>query len=152
MNDERKEWKAVPVYKQSMEYAREHNELPLYEASAEANRSCKRMIEDEIKSGLVTKEKEHQAALRIFDMYGKERPMQLLANTLQKRINGHISQGNARWAEEYEILPDRSSAGFLCNDRNEWLVIDAHPSILNDLVTAAINAKSQCAESGEKQS
>lgn len=149
MNEANKDWRRAPVYTRSIEYAREHKELNQYEKSAEANRACKRMIEDEIQKGLVTREAEIQAVQEVFDVFGEERTMRLLANTLQKSISGHFNQSNVKWAESIEIEPDITSSGFLGNDRNAWLMIESHPSILNDFVSAAIGEQRKHAEHGE---
>ena len=150
MIEVKKDWKAIPVYTQSMEYAREHNERLMYEESGEANRSCKRMIEDEIQRGLVTRDAEIQAVQRVFDAFGEERTMRLLANTLQKTTNNYFDKNNIKWAESIEIVPDITSTGFLGNDRNAWLIIETHPAILNDFVSTAISVQGKKTEqSGE---
>lgn len=96
----------IPVYKNSAEYAREHEELPLYRKSNSTNMDCKKAIEDAIhanyKNNILNSK---EVACQIAGEFGMERMVYVLANTVrEKDHDGRISQVNKEWAKTIPIL------------------------------------------------
>lgn len=125
----------IPVYKDSAEYAREHEELPLYRKSNRANMGCKKAIEDAIHANykdniLNCKEVTRQ----ISDEFGIERMVYVLANTVrEKDHDGRISQANKEWAKTIPVSQEQDAWG---QSRNCYFVVDqAHTGLVDLLVT-----------------
>ena len=102
----------IPVYKQSAEYAIEHDELPAYRESFRVNMACRDALESAIH------ESYHdycldtgKAAAQVAAQFGMERVAYVLANTVRAfDHDGRISRDNKAWAQTVPV----------CTDADEW--------------------------------
>ena len=103
----------IPVYKQSAEYAIEHDELPVYRESFRVNMACRDALESAIH------ESYHdycldtgKAAAQVAAQFGMERVAYVLANTVRAfDHDGRISRDNKVWAQTVPV----------CTDADEWV-------------------------------
>ena len=131
---ETKDWKTVPVYRHTGEYARFNGELNAYRASAEANQACKAAIEQIIRENFDGIRLPGGLAEQIIDQFGEERVAYLLANTVQqKHYDGRFGRDNKNWAASIPILPDIGYG----HDRNIHFVIETHPAVLDGFIRHA---------------
>lgn len=125
----------TPVYKQTAEYAREHDELPLYRESNKVNIACKKAIEDAIRSNYANNCLNTKAVSeQIKEQFGTERMSYVLANTVQaKDWDGRISAKNKAWAKTVPVCQEKDTWG---GNRNAYFVVDqAHPGLVDLFVT-----------------
>lgn len=115
-----------PVYRQTAEYAREHNELEQYRESYRLNTECKRFMEQEISKafdGMRLANGPEEAAL---EKYGADRVVYVVANTLQQlEYDGRFSRTNKEWAAGINITPA---------ENNVYLTMTTHPAVLDGFV------------------
>ena len=106
----------VPLYTGSREYARVHDEIPLWRESINENICCKQAIENAIRQN--------------FDgiqEFGYDRVEYVLANTLhQLSYDGRFSWSNKEWGENIEIPDDH---------RNCEFCVGSHPAVLDGFIT-----------------
>ncbi len=138
------------LYTHNAEYAREHDELPLYRASNKANIECKKAIEDAINNNYRDNRLDSAAVFKqVSDDFGKDRVIFVLANTVRfKDWDGRISDRNKAWAKTVPVEENKDAWG---QDRNCYFVVDqAHPGLVDLLVTHVRKAlekeKEQAAE------
>lgn len=127
--------KNTPVYKQTAAYAREHDELPLYRESRQANIVCKEAIETAIREHYSGNCLDSAAASRqVGEKFSMERIAYVLANTVQEKDwDGRISPANKAWAKTVPVTPDTDAWG---QNRNCYFVVDqAHPGLVDLFVT-----------------
>ena len=122
----------TPLYRHDAAYAREHDELPLYRESYQANIACKEAIEEAISENYGNNRLNSQA---VFDAvsaeFSMERIQYVLANTVQyKDWDGRISRANREWAQTVPVVPNPDSWG---GDRNCYFVVDRPHTGLTDL-------------------
>ena len=115
------------LYPQSVVYAREHQELPLWRESWKTNVACKNAIEEAIRrdfDGMYLKE---SCAQSVIAEFGYKRVNLVLANTLQEKSDdGRFSRNNKAWAQKTFIQPDR--------EHNYTFAVDSHPAVLDGFV------------------
>ena len=123
----------IPVYKQSAEYAIEHDELPVYRESFRVNMACRDALETAIH------ESYHdycldtgKASAQVAAQFGMERVAYVLANTVRAfDHDGRISRDNKAWAQTVPITENPDAWG---TDRNCYLAINSHSGLV-DLFT-----------------
>ena len=101
------------VYRQSVTYAREHNELPQYRESYRLNERCR----DEIDAALAQRFDGMRlgagAVEQVVAEYGLERTKYVLAAAIQIRDgDGRISRTNREWADSIRTIKDIDERGF----------------------------------------
>ena len=122
----------TPVYKQSAEYAREHDELELYRASNKANTACKEAIEKAISDHYYDNVLNREAVTQVTEQFGYERTMHVLAITiLQKDWDGRFSNENKAWAKTVPVVENPDAWG---TDRNCYFAVNSHSGLV-DLFT-----------------
>lgn len=128
---EKKFSKETPVYRHDAAYAREHEELPLYRASGQANIACKEAIEDAINAHYKENRLDVQAVLEAVGAdFSMERIQYVLANTVQaKNWDERFSRENRAWAQTVPVVPNPDAWG---GDRNCYFVVDRSHSVLTD--------------------
>ena len=132
---EKKFAKGMPVYRHDAAYAREHDELPLYRESYQANIACKEAIEKAINDNYGNNRLNSQAVMEMLSAeFSIERIQYVLANTVQyKDWDGRISRANREWAQTVPVIPNPDSWG---GDRNCYFVVDqAHTGLVDLFVT-----------------
>lgn len=123
----------TPLYHYPGSYASEHNELPLYRESFQANVACKEAIEAAIDKHYNNNSLGEEAAKEVVQEFGFERTMYVLANTVRhKDWDGRFSQGNKNWAKTVPVYEDMDGFG---HDRCTYFVVDrSHPGLTNIFV------------------
>ena len=125
----------IPVYKQSAEYAIEHDELPVYRESFRVNMACRDALESAIH------ESYHdycldtgKAAAQVAAQFGMERVAYVLANTVRAfDHDGRISRDNKAWAQTIPVCADADEWG---QERSRYfLVSQVNPGLVNLLVS-----------------
>ena len=125
----------IPVYKQSAEYAIEHDELPAYRESFRINMACRDALEKAIH------ESYHdycldtgKAAAQVAAQFGMERMTYVLANTVRAfDHDGRISRDNKAWAQTIPVCADADEWG---HERSRYfLVSQVNPGLVNLLVS-----------------
>ena len=132
---EQKFTKDTPVYRHDAAYAREHDELPQYRASNQANIACKEAIEKAIGDNYRDNRLNSQAVMEAVGAdFSMDRISYVLANTVQfKDWDGRISHANKDWAKTMPIVPNADAWG---GDRNCYFVVDqAHTGLVDLFVT-----------------
>ncbi|MBR3740001.1 MAG: DUF3849 domain-containing protein, partial [Clostridia bacterium] len=106
MNEKEKDWKTVPIYKESGLTARENNELDVFQASNAANKACAEAIENAITEnwdGVMLKD---GCVQPVMEQFGEQRLMFVLANALQLHaMDGRFSRENLAWAQMVQVEP-----------------------------------------------
>ena len=126
---------SIPVYKQSAEYAIEHDELPVYRESFRANMACRDALETAIH------ESYHdycldtgKASAQVAAQFGMERVAYVLANTVRAfEHDGRISRDNKAWAQTVPVCTDADEWG---HERSRYfLVSQVNPGLVDLLVS-----------------
>ena len=123
---QREATRAIPLYQQSGEYAREHGELDAFRASRRANEACRDAIEAAIQDGY---DGMHLNAdvKGVLAEFGSERVSHVLAATLQdKTWDERFSRSNQTWAAAILMVEPR--------DRRTSYLINSHSVLLNGFV------------------
>lgn len=132
---EQKFTKETPVYRHNAVYAREHDELPQYRESYQANIACKEAMEKAIGDNYRNNRLNPQAVMEAVGAeFSMDRISYVLANTVQfKDHDGRISSANKQWAKTVSIVPNADAWG---GDRNCYFVVDqAHTGLMDLFVT-----------------
>ena len=125
----------TPVYKNTAEYAIEHDELPVYRESFRVNMACRDVLEAAIH------ENYHdycldtgKAAAQVAAQFGMERMAYVLANTVRAfDHDGRISRDNKAWAQTVPVCTDADEWG---HERSRYfLVSQVNPGLVNLLVS-----------------
>ena len=126
---QREATRAIPLYQQSGEYAREHGELDAFRASRKANEACKEAIEAAIRDGF---DGMHLRAdvKGVLAEFGPERVSYVLAATIQsKDWDERFSRDNKAWAATVPMMETE--------DRRFSYVVNSHSTLLNGFVNMA---------------
>lgn len=122
----------TPVYRNNSEYAREHDELPLYRASNKANTACKEAIEKAISEHYYDNTLHKRAVAQVAEKFGYERTLYVLAITIRQRDwDERFSEENKKWAKTVPIVENADAWG---TDRNCYFAVNSHSGLV-DLFT-----------------
>lgn len=132
----------TPVYNHDVTYAREHDELPLYRASNQANIACKERIEEAIAANYGNNRLNSRAVMETLSIeFSMERIQYVLANTVQmKDWDGRFGRDNKAWAKTVSVAPNIDALG---NNRNCYFVVDQVNSGLTDLLITYIRKEAK---------
>lgn len=123
---QREKTRAIPLYQQSGEYAREHGELEAFRASWKANTACRDAIDTAIRDGFDGMYL-HADVKGVLAEFGPERVSYVLAATLQgKTWDQRFSRSNQAWAASVPVFDTE-------NYRLAYL-ISSHPAVLDGFV------------------
>ena len=138
---EKTDWRAIPIYKENGQYAREHGELDVFRQSNRANEFCARAIDQMIRENFDGMRLNPRCIQPVIDTYGIERMLFVLANTVQQKdYDGRFSLPNKQWAWTIPVKP--SIDGMMEDRRIHWIA-EAHPAILDGFVNLARKAAEQ---------
>ena len=138
---EKTDWRAVPIYKETGQYAREHGELETFRQSNRANEFCARGIDQMIRENFDGVRLDPKCIQPVIDTYGMERTLFVLANTVQQKdYDGRFSQANKLWAWTISVPP--SLNGLNEDYRWHW-VAESHPAVLDGFVNLARKAAAE---------
>ena len=134
----------IPLYAASREYARAHDEIPLWRESINENIRCKQAIEDAIRQSFDGRYLKPDCAESVICEFGFDRVEYVLGNTLQQlKYDGRFSRSNKEWGENIEIPDDH---------RNCEFGVGSHPAVLDGFITEYRKAaEEQSIEFGEMQ-
>ena len=151
----------VPVYKQSLDYARGYGELEQYQQSNTLNRECAKAIDTAIKVNNYEQFRYNMpSALKMATKdFGAERVNWVLASVIQNQSHdGRYSRANKEWANTFPI-PEKSGVylnshpilvdGFA--DRARQAAAEK-PSVLAALKTGAEKSRQQPQPEPKKES
>lgn len=126
--------KSIPVYPHTDAYASEHGELSQFRESNLANIACRSAIDLEIRRNFDGMYLDAKAVKTVFDTFGVERTMFVLANTVQQKSwDGRFSAANKQWAATIPV-PEDVTGGF---DRRVQYTATAHPAVLDGFISMA---------------
>jgi len=141
---QREKTRAIPLYKESIMYAKEHGEIDVFRASHEANISCRDAIEAAIQTGHDGLRLSHDAAKDVLAEFGPERVTHVLAATLlDRQEDGRFSRDTMAWATSVPMF----DTGNLRRD----YAINSHPTVLNGFVGLARKEMDAMREQAEKK-
>ena len=130
MNEKEKDWKTVPIYKESGLTARENNELDVFQASNAANKACAEAIEKALTEnwdGVMLKD---GCVQPVMEKFGEQRLMFVVANALQLHaMDGRFSRENLAWAQMVQVEPVATEDP--AERRYAW-DIHSHPAKLDE--------------------
>ena len=113
----------TPVYLHTAAYAREHNELPQYRESLQANIACKEAIEKAVSENYHGWSADTKtAAAQVMVQFPVERIRYVLAATVQQKDwDGRISDDNKAWAKNIPVADEQN--------RYYFVVDQCHPGL-----------------------
>ena len=113
----------TPVYLHTAAYAREHNELPQYRESLQANIACKDAIEKAVSENYHGWSADTKtAAAQVMVQFPVERIRYVLAATVQQKDwDGRISDDNKAWAKGIPVADEQN--------RCQFVVDQCHPGL-----------------------
>ena len=113
----------TPVYLHTAAYAREHNELPQYRESLQANIACKDAIEKAVSENYHGWSADTKtAAAQVMAQFPVERIQHVLAATVQQKDwDGRISDDNKAWAKNIPVADEQN--------RYYFVVDQCHPGL-----------------------
>ena len=117
----------TPVYRESLQYAVDHDEKNAFFDSHRCNVECRRAIEKAISDHFDGLSLQQDAPNAVLQRFGEERTLYVLANTIQlMRDDGRVSRNNIQWADQ-TFIP----CGTKVDDqmRREFLIRE-HPGLL----------------------
>ncbi len=116
----------VPVYNQTYEYAKIHNECDLCLQSHQADVACGEAIEAAINKNYSGSSLDTDEAIReVLPRFGRERLNFVLANMVRNLAwDGRISEANKEWAESVPAPIDEKCS-------REFIAFKVHPGLLN---------------------
>ena len=117
----------VPLYGETIEYAKANDEINLYRKSLQANIECKHEIEQAIRNNFdgmhLTKGFENA----LIEKFGMERIKYVLANTVQENDwDGRYSPETKEWAKTVTVTEK--------SEHRSQFVIDTHPAVLDGFI------------------
>ena len=120
----------LPIYPHSAAYAREHDELPAYRTSYQANVDCSKAIDAAIREHYSDNRLNSEAVKQVVDRFGFDRTLMVLAATARyKDRDPRISDDNKKWASTIFVPDDKDVRGV---DRTTAYVVGyAHPGLVN---------------------
>lgn len=132
-----RDWKAVPVYKDSPAAARERNELDAYRASSAANTACAKAIKEIIKENWTGSSLKEGCAQQVMDAFGPDRLAFVLANTVQLRAyDTRFGRDTRAWAQ----MVLAGTEGIIPEEKRIGWEIESHSVLLNDFAGQAREA------------
>lgn len=130
-----KEKDYLPVYRETLSYANENGELEQYRNSRRENIACREAIEVAIKNHFDGMHFDPAGVKEVFNEYGKDRTMFVLAVTVQDmEWDGRYSPSNKEWAKTFNIPEDRDA--FLGDHRLDY-VVKSHPVLVDAFLNDA---------------
>jgi len=123
------------VYPYSIDEAKRCGEIKDYSKSHQLNTACTKAIEKAIKANFDGFHLNCETAKSVIDEYGYDRPMWVLANTLQYlKGDGRFSKANSKWAETIYI-PHTKIGNY---DSSYGFIVNSHPAVLDGFVSQTL--------------
>lgn len=120
----------LPIYPHSAAYAHEHDELPAYRASYQANIDCSKAIDAAIREHYRDNRLDPAAVTQVVERFGMERTLLVLAATARyKDRDARIGDHHKVWAQSIPVPDDRDVRG--ADRTHSYVVGYAHPGLVN---------------------
>lgn len=143
LEKQREATRSIPLYQETVGYAKEHGEIDAWLASQEANIACRDAIDAAIEAGHDGMHL-HADVKGVLAEFGPERVSHVLAATLRdKTDDARISRGNQTWAAS---VPRFDTEG-----HHRDYLITSHPAILNGFVAQARKEMDAMQKQAEKK-
>lgn len=95
----------LPIYPHSAAYAHEHDELPAYRASYQANIDCSKAIDAAIREHYRNNRLDPAAVTQVVERFGMEHTLLVLAATARyKDRDARIGDHHKVWAQTFQFL------------------------------------------------
>lgn len=118
----------IPVYLQTLKYAREHGEIEEYRASCKLSEECKSAIEQAVRENFDGMHLNAGFEEQLIDEYGYERVAHICASTLvESEWDGRYSRENKAWARTIPVSKNE--------DERSRLHLNTHPAVLDGVVS-----------------
>ena len=138
---QREKTRSIPLYRENARYAREHNEIDLFQSSQKASIACRDAIDAAIQEGYDGMHVSGEAAKGVLAEFGPERVSHVLAvSILDRQSDERISKANKVWAKSVPMF----SAG---NRRYDY-AINCHSVKLDDF---AVSVRKELEAARERQ-
>lgn len=132
-----------PVYLETAEYAREHDELENYHDSRNITLRCKSDIAEAFRNNYDGMRLNEGFEEKLIDEYGIDRVAYVLANTIREHeTDGRFSRENKAWAYTIPVSQDI--------DEHRFANLDVHPAVLDVFVNRIHNKLKENQEEKEK--
>jgi len=123
------------VYLYSIDEAKRCGEIKAYSKSYQLNIACTKAIEKAIKANFDGMHLNCDTAKSVIDEYGYDRPMWVLANTLQYlKGDGRFSKSNREWAETIYIPHTKIGN----HDSSYGFIVNSHSAVLDGFVSQTL--------------
>lgn len=124
---QREKTRSIPLYRENARYAREHNEIDLFQSSQKATIACRDAIDAAIREGFAGMHVSEDAAKGVLAEFGPERVSHVLAAAVLDRLSDErISDANKIWAKSVSM--------FSSGNRHYDYGINSHSVKLDDFV------------------
>lgn len=138
----------VPMYPNSVTYARENGEMEAYSASRKATLACKESIETTIREHYSDNRLHEGGAKKMINTFGADRVAAILAVTcIQRDWDGRISDKAKEWAKSVPLTEDTDRFG---EDRNREFALRQTHSGLVDLFVKEFRQEIAVEKTAEK--
>lgn len=119
--------KPIPLYMQSIRYAKEHGQLEQYRRSYQETIACKEAIEAAISRHYVEHHLRAEAAEEVLEHFEPDRILMILAHTIRaSERDGRFSRENRAWAK---TLP-------VCDTWDQDVLLEhSHPGLVDVFLT-----------------
>ena len=140
------------VYRHTAAYAREHNELPQYRESLQANIACKEAIEKAVGENYHGWSADTKtAASQVMVQFPVERIRYVLAATVQqKNWDGRISDDNKAWAKNIPVADEQNRYYFVVDQCHPGLT-DLFVKRFREEAEKKLSIMSRVSESAQKK-
>lgn len=126
-NEQAVSYRDVPIYLQTGDYAREHNEREMLRASRRADEACRDAIDNAIREHYDGSHLDSSFLPQIIEDFGAERVEYILATTLREHTyDQRYSRVNQEWAAGIEISESEQTR-LNC-------LLTSHPVVINGIV------------------
>lgn len=140
------------VYPHTATYAREHNELPQYRESLQANIACKDAIEKAVSENYHGWSADTRtAAAQVMVQFPVERIRYVLAATVQQKDwDGRISDDNKAWAKNIPVADEQNRYYFVVDQCHPGLT-DLFVKRFREEAEKKLSIMSRVSESAQKK-
>ncbi len=140
------------VYRHTAAYAREHNELPQYRESLQANIACKEAIEKAVNENYHGWSADTKtAAAQVMAQFPVERIQHVLAATVQQKDwDGRISDDNKAWAKTIPVADEQNRYYFVVDQCHPGLT-DLFVKRFREEAEKKLSIMSRVSESAQKK-
>ncbi len=142
----------TPVYLHTAAYAREHNELPQYRESLQANIACKEAIEKAVGENYHGWSVDIKiATAQVMAQFSVERIRYILAATVQQKDwDGRISDDNKAWAKTIPVADEQNRYYFVVDQCHPGLT-DLFVKRFREEAEKKLSIMSRVSESAQKK-